>query len=75
MKKVPHLDHYDYIVGNRLHHIHNDHCDDHGEIKLLDEIPSNIAKSIKLSSYWRFITMIMLIGSFFLCRINNRYSY
>ena len=64
-EKVPHLDHYDYIVGNRLHHIHNDHCDDHGEIKLLDEIPSNIAKSIKLSSYWRFITMIMLIGSFF----------
>jgi len=29
---VPHGDHVDYLVGNRLHHPHGDHCDDHGAL-------------------------------------------
>ena len=28
--KIKHGDHYDILIGNRLHHIHDDHCDDHG---------------------------------------------
>jgi solute carrier family 30 (zinc transporter), member 1 len=28
--KVKHGDHYDVLIGNRLHHVHGDHCDDHG---------------------------------------------
>lgn len=27
---VPHGEHVDYLVGDRLHHPHGDHCDDHG---------------------------------------------
>jgi hypothetical protein len=27
---VPHGNHVDYLVGDRLHHPHGDHCDDHG---------------------------------------------
>jgi hypothetical protein len=29
---VPHGDHVDYLVGERLHHPHGDHCDDHGAV-------------------------------------------
>ncbi len=29
---VPHGDHVDYLVGERLHHPHGDHCDDHGAL-------------------------------------------
>jgi hypothetical protein len=32
---VPHGDHTDYLVGNRLHHPHGDHCDDHREIQVV----------------------------------------
>jgi len=31
---VPHGDHTDYLVDGRLHHPHDDHCDDHGELQL-----------------------------------------
>lgn len=31
---VPHGDHTDYLVDGRLHHPHDDHCDDHGELEL-----------------------------------------
>lgn len=31
---VPHGNHTDYLVDGHLHHMHNDHCDDHGEIQL-----------------------------------------
>lgn len=31
---VPHGNHVDYLVGARLHHPHDDHCDDHGSVKL-----------------------------------------
>lgn len=31
---VPHGDHVDYLVEGRLHHLHGDHCDDHGPIDL-----------------------------------------
>lgn len=32
---VPHGDHVDYLVGDRLHHPHGDHCDDHGPLARL----------------------------------------
>ncbi|MFC4075961.1 hypothetical protein [Salinithrix halophila] len=32
---VPHEDHYDYLVNGRLHHLHEDHCDDHGPIDIV----------------------------------------
>ena len=33
--KVPHGDHFDYLVDGRLHHPHGDHCDDHGAVKVV----------------------------------------
>ena len=30
---VPHGDHTDYIVDGHLHHPHDGHCDDHGELR------------------------------------------
>ena len=33
---VPHGDHIDYIVGDRLHRVHDGHCDDHGPIEVLN---------------------------------------
>jgi hypothetical protein len=33
-ERVPHGDHFDYLVEGRLHHVHGDHCDDHGPILL-----------------------------------------
>jgi hypothetical protein len=46
--QITHHDHLDYIVDGKLHHVHGDHCDDHGEIvtfaskkrKLNAEIPT-----------------------------------
>lgn len=32
---VPHGDHYDYLVNGRLHHVHGDHCDDHGPVEFV----------------------------------------
>jgi hypothetical protein len=32
---IPHGDHMDYIVDNRLHHHHDGHCDDHGPVNVL----------------------------------------
>ncbi|MGZ4965214.1 MAG: hypothetical protein ACXWBP_00245 [Limisphaerales bacterium] len=29
---VPHGDHVDYLVDGHLHHPHDGHCDDHGEL-------------------------------------------
>lgn len=29
---IPHGDHVDYLVEGRLHHPHEDHCDDHGSV-------------------------------------------
>ncbi|CAB4342149.1 unannotated protein [freshwater metagenome] len=31
---VPHGEHTDYLVDGRLHHPHEDHCDDHGGLDL-----------------------------------------
>ena len=31
---IPHGDHTDYLVDGHLHHVHSDHCDDHGKITL-----------------------------------------
>jgi hypothetical protein len=31
---LPHGDHIDYLVDGRLHHVHGDHCDDHGPVVL-----------------------------------------
>ena len=32
---IPHGDHIDYLVDGRLHHVHGDHCDDHGPIDVV----------------------------------------
>ncbi len=32
---VPHGDHMDYLVNGRLHHVHGDHCDDHGPVEIV----------------------------------------
>jgi len=29
---VEHADHFDYLVGNHLHHPHGNHCDHHGQV-------------------------------------------
>ena len=34
-EKVPHGDHFDFLVNGRLHHHHDGHCDDHGEIAVM----------------------------------------
>jgi len=34
--KVFHDDHYDYIVDGRLHHVHGNHCDDHGKVLIVE---------------------------------------
>jgi hypothetical protein len=34
-EKVPHGDHFDYLVDGHLHHACPDHCDDHGPVKLV----------------------------------------
>ena len=31
---VPHGDHVDYLVHGHLHHPHNGHCDNHGDLRL-----------------------------------------
>jgi hypothetical protein len=31
-EEVPHGDHVDYLVNGHLHHPHDGHCDDHGEL-------------------------------------------
>jgi hypothetical protein len=31
---IPHDGHIDYIVGGHVHRLHDDHCDDHGELRL-----------------------------------------
>src|SRR5438874_516300 len=31
---VPHGDHIDYLVNGHLHHVHGDHCDDHGPVQI-----------------------------------------
>lgn len=33
-EQVPHGDHVDYLVDGRLHHMHGDHCDDHGPVEV-----------------------------------------
>jgi hypothetical protein len=32
---VPHGDHMDYLHEGRLHHHHDDHCDDHGPVQVV----------------------------------------
>ncbi len=29
---IAHGEHVDYVVGDHLHHAHEDHCDDHGPV-------------------------------------------
>jgi hypothetical protein len=31
---IPHGDHVDYVVNGHLHHPHNGHCDNHGNVQL-----------------------------------------
>ncbi len=30
---IPHGDHVDYLVAGHMHHQHDNHCDDHGEVE------------------------------------------
>jgi len=30
---VPHGDHVDFLVDGHLHHVHGEHCDDHGPVQ------------------------------------------
>lgn len=32
---IPHGDHIDYLVNGHLHHYHNGHCDNHGNVTVL----------------------------------------
>lgn len=32
---VQHGDHFDYLVGGTLHHLHNGHCDNHGAVNVM----------------------------------------
>jgi hypothetical protein len=32
---VPHGDHVDYLVNGHLHHFHNEHCDHHGNVTVV----------------------------------------
>lgn len=34
-EKVPHGDHFDFLVNGRLHHLHDGHCDDHGAVLVM----------------------------------------
>jgi hypothetical protein len=34
-ERVPHGDHFDFLVNGRLHHPHGDHCDDHGPVTVV----------------------------------------
>ena len=34
---LPHGDHVDYLVDGRLHHPHEDHCDDHGPLAVAQQ--------------------------------------
>ncbi|MEW6732270.1 MAG: hypothetical protein AB1489_13155 [Acidobacteriota bacterium] len=34
-KSIPHSDHVDHIVQGHLHHLHGDHCDDHGPVEIV----------------------------------------
>lgn len=36
-ERVPHGDHIDFLVNGRLHHVHGDHCDDHGPVDVVEE--------------------------------------
>jgi zinc transporter 1 len=69
LKKVKHNNHYDYIVGNRLHYEHNGHCHDHGELEVIKsseiEEMEALIMPMNLHTHWRFILMIILTGSFF----------
>jgi hypothetical protein len=33
---VPHGDHVDYLVDGKLHHVHGDHCDNHGPVDMIE---------------------------------------
>ena len=33
---IYHDDHYDYIVDGNLHHVHGNHCDDHGKVLVVE---------------------------------------
>ena len=33
-ERVPHGNHFDYLVNGHLHHPHGSHCDDHGPVSV-----------------------------------------
>jgi len=34
-ERVPHGNHFDYLVNGHLHHPHGSHCDDHGPVSVM----------------------------------------
>lgn len=34
--RVTHQDHFDYLVEGQLHHVHGNHCDDHGHLRVVE---------------------------------------
>jgi hypothetical protein len=34
-ERVPHGDHLDYLVDGHLHHAHGQHCDHHGDVRVV----------------------------------------
>ena len=34
-EQVRHGSHMDYLVGDHLHHLHGNHCDDHGPVEVM----------------------------------------
>ena len=69
--KVPHLDHFDYLIGNKLYYLHDGHYDDHGEIDLITDEGGEEEKDVliihakKRSTVLKFSSMIFLIGGYF----------
>lgn len=69
--KIKHHDHYDVLIGNRLHFVHDDHCDDHGRVEVLrgDNAQKNVKTWHKMIRLWRFFIMSFLTGGFLIVEL------
>ena len=79
-RKIKHNDHYDYYVGNQIHHQGNNGCEIHGKIEFKKYFYSSLYKNINHISlkktkwykniyFLRFFTMFILTGGFFLVEL------
>jgi hypothetical protein len=53
-ERVPHDDHFDFLVGDELHHSHDNHCDSHGRLtrRHIKQSPSS-EETQPLNSEWK----------------------